>query len=187
MSHEHSRAAASACLGLLAITLAAGSAMPQSAVQSGDSLPGPTQARPRFKPINLELEASSRYLLRDLTRHLNDLHEPIPSVQKKLRRNYNIQYSMAVSIIPQWGKPNGGPGAVALLYTPILTWNPFTYAATGSGSFTFAIQQTQYWTRTDTASLRARLGLITPPNVQATDLTQYNHFMYTHTFPGSWS
>jgi hypothetical protein len=49
------------------------------------------------------------------------------------------------------------------------------------------MQQAQYWTRIDTASLQTRLGLITPPNTQTTNLTQYNQFMYTHTFPGSWS
>ena len=187
MSPEHSRAAVSACLGLLAITLSAGSVMAQSSVQSGDSLPGPTQARPRFKPINLELEASSRYLLRDLTRHLNDLHDRYRRFKKKLRRNYNIQYSMTVSIIPQWGKPNGGPGAVSLVYTPAVTWEPFTNTAVGSGSFALAIQQTQFWTKVNTADQQARLGLITPPNVQPTNLTQYNQFMYTHTFPGGWS
>jgi hypothetical protein len=186
MSHERSRAVV-ACLALLAITLAANPGIAQSAAQSGDGFPIPTEARPKHKPINLELEASSHYLLRDLTRRLNDLHDRYRRFKKKLQRNYNIQYSLAVSIIPQWGKPNGGPGAVALVYTPTLTWDPFTNTAVGSGSFTFAIQQTQFWTTVNTADQQARLGLITPPNVQPTNLTQYNQLMYTHTFPGGWS
>jgi hypothetical protein len=75
MSHERSWAVVWAGAALIAMTLAAGPAMAHSAAQSGDSLPGPTQARPKYKLINLELDASSRCLLRDLTRHLNDLHD----------------------------------------------------------------------------------------------------------------
>ncbi len=94
---------------------------------------------------------------------------------------------MTVSVLPQWGKPNGGPGVASLLYTPTVTWNPFTNTAVGSGSFAFAMVQTQFWTRTDGASQQARLGLITPLSVQTTILTEYNQLMYTHTFPGTWS
>src|SRR5215472_16579708 len=134
MSHEHSRAAVPACLALLAITLAASSAMAQSVAQSGDGSGGPAQARPIYKPLNLEIEASSRYMLRNLTRTLNDLHDRYRRFKKKLQHQFDLQYSMTVSILPQWGKPNGGPGVTSLVYTPNVTWSPFTNTAAGSGS-----------------------------------------------------
>jgi hypothetical protein len=83
--------------------------------------------------------------------------------------------------------PDGGPGVVQMVYTPYITWSPFTDTAVGSGSFTFAMQQTQFWTETATKSQQAQLGLITPPNDQTTNVRQYNQLMYTHTLPDTWS
>ena len=97
------------------------------------------------------------------------------------------QYSMPVSIIPQWGTPNAGSGVVQLAYTPYISWSPFTNTAVGSGSFTFAMQQTQFWTKATSDTQQARLGPITPPNVQTTNLREYNQLMYTHTFPNGWN
>jgi hypothetical protein len=83
--------------------------------------------------------------------------------------------------------PDGGPGVVQMVYTPYVTWSPFTDTAVGSGSFTFAMQQTQFWTKTTTKAQQAQLGLITPPNDQTTNVRQYNQLMYTHTLPDTWS
>jgi len=108
-------------------------------------------------------------------------------LKKELRHDYNLQYSMQVSIFPQWGTPNGGPGVVQLAYTPTVTWSPFTDTTVGSGSFTFAMEQAQYWTKAITESQQARLGLITPPNNETMNGRQYNQLMYTHTFPDAWN
>ena len=74
-----------------------------------------------------------------------------------------------------------------LVYTPYISWSPFTNTAVGSGSFTFAMQQTQFWTKATSDTQQARLGPITPPNVQTTNLREYNQLMYTHTFPNGWN
>jgi len=76
---------------------------------------------------------------------------------------------------------------VQLVYTPYISWSPFTNTAVGSGSFTFAMQQTQFWTKATSDTQQARLGPITPPNVQTTNLREYNQLMYTHTFPNGWN
>ena len=44
----------------------------------------------------------------------------------------------------------------------------------------------QFWTKTNSGSQQARLGLITPPNAQTTNLREYDQLMYTHTFPDRW-
>ena len=49
---------------------------------------------------------------------------------------------MLVSIFPQWGTPNGGPGVVQLAYDPNILWSPFKNTAVGSGAFSFAMLQT---------------------------------------------
>jgi len=133
-----------ASISLIVVAVAASSAMAQSAPQPGDSLSEPPGARPIFKPINLDIEAPSLDFMKDVTKFLNDFHDEYRRFKKELRRDYGLQYSMPVSIIPQWGTPNGGRGVVQLVYTPTISWSPFTNTAAGSGSFTFALQQTQF-------------------------------------------
>jgi hypothetical protein len=159
----------------------------QSEAQFDEASAAPPGSRPVFPPVNLDIEAPSLDVTQDVARFLNDVHDEHREFKKKLRRDYGLQYSMPVSIIPQWGTPKGGPGVVQLTYTPNITWSPFTNTAIGSGVFTFLIQQTQFWTKANSASQQARLGLITPPNGQTTNLREYNQLMYTHTFPDGWS
>jgi hypothetical protein len=141
----------------------------------------------KHKPVNLEIEAPSLDFMQDITKVLNNFHDEYRRFKKELRRDYDLHYSMTVSIIPQWGMPDGGHGVVQMVYTPYVTWSPFTDTAVGSGSFSFAMQQTQFWTKTITQSQQARLGLITPPNDQTRNVRQYNQLMYTHTLPDAWS
>src|SRR6516162_8293050 len=187
MLRERSRAVIPALVALILVALATSTAVAQSTSQSGDSNAEPSGPRPILPPINLELEAPSLDFTRDIATFLNDFHDEYRRFKKELRRDYGLQYSMPVSIIPQWGTPNGGRSVVQLVYTPNITWSPFTNTAIGSGSFTFAMQQTQFWTKANSASQQARLGLITPPNGQTTNLREYDQLMYTHTFPDGWS
>ena len=147
----------------------------------------PPGAPPINKPIDLEIEALSTDFMQDITKILNDIHDEYLGFKKELRSDYNISYSMQVSIFPQWGVPKGGPGTVELVYAPDVTWNPFTNTAIGSGSFNVAVQQNQFWTKANATSQQARLGLITQPNDWGVSGYQYNQLMYTHTLPGSWS
>jgi len=73
--------------------------------------------------------------MQDITKVLNDFHDEYRGFKKELRRDYDLHYSMTVSIIPPWGMPDGGPGVVQMVYTPYVTWSPFTDTAFGSGSF----------------------------------------------------
>src|SRR6516165_7616183 len=184
---ERSRAVIPALVALIVATVAASSAIAQLASQSGDIAAGPAVARPKHKPIDLEIEAPSLDFMQDITKVLNDFHDEYRRFKKELRRDYGLHYSIIGSIIPQWGTPDGGPGVVQMVYAPYVTWSPFTDTAVGSGSFSFAMQQTQFWTKTTTKSQQARLGLITPPNDQTTNVRQYNQLMYTHTLPDTWS
>jgi hypothetical protein len=180
MLREGVRAVIPASVALIVAALAPGSAMAQSEPQSGDTATGPPVARPKHKPINLEIEAPSLDFMQDITKILNDFHDEYRGFKKELKRDYDLHYSMTVSIIPQWAIPDGGPGVVQMVYTPYVTWSPFTDTAVGSGSFSFAMQQTQFWTKPITESQQARLGLITPPNDQTVNVRQYNQLMYTH-------
>ena len=176
MLRERSHAVILSLVALIVATLAPNSAIAQSASQYSDA----SAVRPVFPPINLEIEAPSLDFTRDVAKLLNDFHDEYRGFKKELSRDYHLQYSMPVSIIPQWGTPKGGPGVVQLFYVPNVVWSPFTDTAVGSGAFTFTMQQTQFWTKVNSATQQAQLGLITPPNVQTTNLREYNQLMYTH-------
>src|SRR6516162_10716128 len=156
MLRERSRAVIPALVALILVALATSTAVAQSTSQSGDSNAEPSGPRPILPPINLELEAPSLDFTRDIATFLNDFHDDYRRFKKELRRDYGLQYSMPVSIIPQWGTPNGGPGVVQLFYIPNVVWSPFTNTAVGSGAFTFTMQQSQFWTKVNSATQQAR-------------------------------
>lgn len=83
------------------------------------------------KPIDLEIEAPSADFIQDVTKTLNGIHDEYLKFKKELRSDYNISYSMQVSIFPQWGVPKGDPGTIELVYFPEITWNPFANTRSG--------------------------------------------------------
>jgi hypothetical protein len=172
---------------LIALALAASTAMAQSASNLSTGSIRPLGAPPVNKPIDLEIDAPSIDFMGDLTESLADIHHEYLKFKKELRNDYEVYYAMQVSVFPQWGTRKGGPGTIELVYAPDITWNPFTNTAIGSGSFNVAVQRNQFWTKANAASQQARLGLITQPNDWGVSGYQYNQIMYTHTLPGSWS
>lgn len=103
-----------------------------------------------------------------------------------LQTDANIGFSMPVSNFVQLGTPKGGPAVTELVYSPQLTWTPFTGTAIGSGVFTFAFQGNQFWTGANTGTQQKRMGLLTTPNDWPENEPQFLQLTYTHTFPGNW-
>ena len=68
MSRDRLRAVIPTSVAAIVVTLMASSAMAQSASQSGDTAAGPPVARPKHKPINLEIEAPSLDFMQDITK-----------------------------------------------------------------------------------------------------------------------
>ena len=151
-------------MALIAVALTAGSVMAQtqSQSQSSDTVAEPPAPRPKHKPINLDIEAPSFDITQDIAKFLNDFHDDYRGFKKELRRDYDLHYSMLVSIYPQWGTPTGGPSVVQLAYDPNILWRPFKNTSLGSGALTFSMLQTQYWTKATTESQQARLGFDHP-------------------------
>src|SRR5215472_2650761 len=142
MLHEL-RAIIPALTALIVVAVAAGSAMAQTQSQSGDTVGEPPAPRPKHKPIDLDIEAPSFDFTQDVAKFLNDFHDDYRGFKRELRRDYDLHYSMLVSIFPQWGTPTGGPGVVQLAYDPNILWRPFKNTAVGSGSLTFSMLQTE--------------------------------------------
>jgi len=84
-----------------------------------------TRAPDKRKPIDLDVEAASSAFTRDIAKFLNDFHDEYRGHKKALRRDDDLRYSMLVSMFPQWGTSNGGPGVVQLAYDTNIIWSPF--------------------------------------------------------------
>jgi hypothetical protein len=106
--------------------------------------------------------------------------------KEQFQKQYNIEYSLQTSILPQWGFPKSGSAGVDFVWTPTIAWKPFTDAVVGSGIVTFSVQQNQFWNSPNTATFQARAGLLTPPGDWGVNTTDYAQLTYTHTLPGKW-
>ena len=166
-----------------ALPIAQGTAQAQSAGggHAGGHASGTVKPR-----IDLHQPAEATDLLQDLTHELNTVYDDYLALKDKAETAANIQVSMPVSVFGQWAQPNGGAGIGELVYSPSITWTPFTNTAIGSGAFDFAFQSNQFWTQATTNSRQARMGLITPPNDWGDDSYQFAQITYTHSFPGNW-
>jgi hypothetical protein len=122
---------------------------------------------------------------RKITSTLNGWYDKYNALKTSLNNDYNIQYSLLVSSIIQWGVPHGGPGTTEIVYSPAITWNPFTNTKIGSGSFSFAFQGNQFWSKTNTNDQLAAIGLLTPPNDWGANSEQFAQLTYTHTLRGN--
>ncbi len=166
-----------------ALPIAQGTAQAQSAGggHAGGHASGTVKPR-----IDLHQPAEATDLLQDITHELNTVYDDYLALKDKAETAANIQVSMPVSVFGQWAQPNGGAGIGELVYSPSITWTPFTNTAIGSGAFDFAFQSNQFWTQATTNSRQARMGLITPPNDWGDDSYQFAQITYTHSFPGNW-
>ena len=154
---------------------------------SGDGGHAGAHASATVKPrIDLHQPAEAMDLLQDVTHELNTVYDDYIVLKDKAQSDANIQFSMPVSVFGQWASPGGGPGIGELVYSPAITWTPFTNTAIGSGAVDFAFQSNQFWTQATTNSRQARMGLITPPNDWGDDSYQFSQITYTHSFPGNW-
>jgi hypothetical protein len=117
---------------------------------------------------------------------LDPLYDQYLAWKEQLQNQYNIEYSLQLSLLPQWGTAPGGAPAIDFVWTPNLIWKPFTDTAFGSGSFTFSAQHNQFWSGTNTTTMQNRLGLLAPPSDWGVDTIDYAQLTYTHVLPGDW-
>jgi hypothetical protein len=134
---------------------------------------------------DLLLPNQSSGAFRTITSLLNGWYDAYNTLKTKLNNDYDIQYSLLLSSFVQWGLPHGGPGTIQIVYSPTITWNPFTNTAIGSGSFNFAFQGNQFWSKTNTNDQLKAMGLLAPPNDWGANSEQFAQLTYTHTLPGN--
>lgn len=177
------RSFAVALCALCALPVTQGTARAQSAGGGHAGAHASGTVKPR---VDLHQPAEATDFMQEFTHTLNTVYDDYVTLKDALQTDANIQLSMPVSVFGQWANPSGGPGIAELVYSPSITWTPFTNTSIGSGAFDFAFQSNQFWTQATTNSRQARMGLLTPPNDWGDDSYQFAQITYTHTFPGNW-
>jgi hypothetical protein len=117
---------------------------------------------------------------------LDPYYDQYLAAKEWLQNQYDIEYSLQLSVLPQSAAPKGSAALVDFIWSPTIVWKPFSDTMIGSGSFAFSAQQNQFWTKANTASFQTRAGLLTPPSDWSVDTIDYAQLTYTHTLPGDW-
>jgi Carbohydrate-selective porin, OprB family len=106
--------------------------------------------------------------------------------KRQLKDEVHLEYSVVMTVLPQWGSPKGGPGVANFITSPNVAWQAFTDPSVGTGSFNVSLLKYQFWTGQDSDAQATRLGLNTPSSDWNSNGHEYSQFTYTHKFPGDW-
>jgi porin len=96
-----------------------------------------------------------------------------------------FSYSMDVSLLYQWGSPNGGSPSLQTYASPGFDWTVFKSSSWGTGSFQFAYNVATYSTSQNAADTQSNLSLITPINDSPTKSHNWTQFTYTQATPSN--
>jgi hypothetical protein len=117
---------------------------------------------------------------------VTDIYSRYVEAKDRFQKATNIQYSLDVSTMYQWGSPNGGSPAGQLLFSPSVNWNFLKNTTLGSGSLQFAYNLPWYMTRQNASEVQSDLNLITPINDFPTNVPAFDQLTFTYVLPESW-
>lgn len=106
-------------------------------------------------------------------------------LKARLEKELGLSWSLDLSALPQWGRPNGGSPSVQFLATPSLDWNVVKNKRLGEGSLQFLYISASYPSAQTAATTSKRLGLITAINDYPYNQNILAQLSYTHTVPGN--
>jgi hypothetical protein len=106
--------------------------------------------------------------------------------KRQLKEEIHLEYSVVMTVLPQWGSPKGGPGVANFITSPSVAWQVFADPTIGTGSFNVSLLKYQFWTGQDTDAQSTRLGINTPSSDWNSNGHEYGLLTYTHKFPGDW-
>jgi hypothetical protein len=121
-----------------------------------------------------------------LAAEITDIYSQYVKAKGKLQKATDLQYSLDVSIMYQWGSPKAGPPAGQLLFSPSVNWDFVKNTALGSGSLQFAYNIPWYMTSQNALELQNKLNLITPINDFPTNVPTFDQLTLTYTLPRNW-
>jgi porin len=95
---------------------------------------------------------------------LSDFHADYMNWKARVEDETNVAFSMDVTLLAQWGFPDGGSSVLYAYATPSLDWTVFKSNSWGTGSVQMAYNLVPSPTARNAANIQSNLGLITPIN-----------------------
>jgi hypothetical protein len=121
-----------------------------------------------------------------LAEEITDIYSQYVKAKDKVQKAANLQYSLDVSAMYQWGFPKAGSPVGQLLFSPSVNWDFLKNTGLGSGSLQFAYNIPWYMTSQNALELQNRLNLITPTNDFPTNMSAFNQLTFTYVLPRNW-
>jgi hypothetical protein len=146
-----------------------------------------TENRPaaRSKKIGLVHDNIRRSDARhSLFQEPGSLYRDYSRLKARFEKELDVSWSVDLSALPQWGRPNGGSPSVQLQATPSLDWNVVKDKKFGEGSLQLLYITASYPSLQNATTIANRLGLITAINDYPYNQNILAQLSYTHTFPG---
>lgn len=119
-----------------------------------------------------------------LDEEITDLYGRYVEAKDRFQKATNLQYSLDVSVMYQWGSPGGGPPAGQLLLSPSVNWDFPGETPIGSGSLQFAYDFPWYMTGRNAGDVQGKLDLITPVNDFPSNVQSFDQLTFTDVLPG---
>ncbi|MDM0014937.1 carbohydrate porin [Variovorax sp. J22P168] len=101
----------------------------------------------------------------------------------RVQKDANLSYSLDLSLLQQWGSPDGGSPAMQAYVSPSVDWTAFKSSRWGTGSVQMAYNLVKYPTNQNAADIQSKLGLITPINDFGANTQNFAQLTYTQASP----
>jgi hypothetical protein len=123
-----------------------------------------------------------------LYQEISDFYFEYTKWKTRWQNETNVAYSMDVSLLQQWGLPNGGSPALQIYATPSVDWTVFKSTEWGTGSVQLSYYAIPHYPTTQNATgIQSNLGLITPTNDYPCRAMNFAQLSYTQASPdNSW-
>jgi porin len=115
----------------------------------------------------------------------DELYGRYSAFKARMAKENGLSWTMDVSYLPQWGRPDGGSPSAQWLVSPSVDWTIFQNDTIGTGSLQLASYLARYGTNQNAADVAGNLGLITPINDFPVNQTKVSQVTYTQAFPGN--
>lgn len=121
-----------------------------------------------------------------LYQRISGLYADYAKWKTRAGKENDVAFSLELSLLQQWGRPNGGSPALQVSAIPSLDWTLLRSKTWGTGSVQFEYDAVpDYPTRQDAAGVQSRQGLVTPINDYPSRSLTFAQLTYTHATPGN--
>lgn len=115
----------------------------------------------------------------------SEIGKEYSDLKNYLNNHYGFNYSLDVSVMPQYGAPSGKTTAWQTIIAPSFTWTNFNNEY-GTGTLNFAYNIVRYGS-SEAEKIENNIGVVTPINDYDTKSTSFNELYYSYQLPNNWN